>query len=253
MRIEGDIMKLSIAVCEDQVIVNAMLEETLEDILKKLSIKCEIEIFYSGEKLCKRLEEGQNYNLIFLDIEYGDEKISGVDVGKLIRDTHQNNSVSIVYISWEKKYSLELHNLQPLNFLIKPLEYESIEKVMRKYLDIAGIWSSYFIYKIGYESHRKQIRDISYVESRDRKLILHLADGQQVEFYGALKQEFSEQLQKFDFLFIHAAFAVNYDYIVKYTRETVVMSPSGVTLSVSQGRRSEISKRFLYIANKREG
>jgi len=32
-------------------------------------------------------------------------------------------------------------------------------------------------------------------------MILHLADGRKEEFYGSLKNEYEEQLKKFDFLF----------------------------------------------------
>ncbi|MCL2839930.1 MAG: LytTR family DNA-binding domain-containing protein [Defluviitaleaceae bacterium] len=246
-------MKLSIAICEDDMKINAELEYTLEAILKKLNIKYEIDVYFSGEKLCKKLEAGQNYNLIFLDIEYGEGKINGVEIGNIIRVIHQNNSISIVYISWESHYSINLHNTQPLNFLIKPLKYEKIEEVVYKYLTLARLWSSYFTYKLGYETYRKQVKDIAYVESRDRKLIIHLANGKQKEFYGSLKKVYIEQLQKFDFLFIHAAYAVNYDFISQYKYTTICMNPGDVILPISQNRRTEVRKRFLLIESKRGG
>lgn len=245
-------MSLSIAVCEDDKKANAALEKSLEDIFIKLNIKYDIEIYYSGEALCKKLEAGRNYNLIFLDIEYGESQINGVDVGRLIRETHQNNSVAIVYISLERKYSLALHDLQPLNFLIKPLKHEDIERVVTQYMKLAGIWSSYFTYKYNYETFRIQIKDIAYVESRGRKLIIHLGDGEPVEIYGSLKKAYDEQLQKYDFIFIHASFIINYDYIVKYGYETVQMQ-DGVELSVAQSKRADVRKRFTYIAVRREG
>ena len=246
-------MKLLIAICDDEMTINTEVEQTLKNILGKLNIKYEIEPFYSANKFCKRLNEGRNYDLIFLDIEYEGEELNGVDVGKLIRKTHDNNSVSIVYISWERKYSLELHDLQPLNFLVKPINYEVIEKVITQHMKIFDVRSSYFSYKIGFESFKKQIRDIAYVESRDRKLILHLANGEQVEFYGTLKTEYKEQLEKYDFLFINAAYAVNFDFIARYTRETVIMEPGGAELSISQGKRSDVSRRHLAIESRRDG
>lgn len=244
-------MKLSIAICEDDQKINSRLEEMLEGILETQNVKYEIDIFYSGEAFCKQLEQAHNYNLIFLDIEYGKEEINGVGVGQLIRNTYKNNSVSIVFISWERKYSLELHDIQPLNFLIKPLTYEAVEKVVKKYLDLAGLRSSYFTYKINHETYRTQVKDIAYVESADRKLILHLMNGEEVEFYGALKEAYAEQLQRFDFLLIHAAYAVNYDRIAHYSYETVRMEPDDVELSISQGKRSEVRKRFFEISSRK--
>lgn len=246
-------MKLLIAICEDDRTTNAEIEKALEEILSKQNIVFSIESYYSAKKFCDKLENGANYDLIILDIEYRGESLNGVDVGKRIRKIHQNNSVSIVYISWEVKYSMELHDLQPLNFLIKPIEYKKIEKVVMQHINIFSIRASCFTYKIGYESYRMQIRDIAYVESRNRKLILHMASGEQVEFYGSLKAVYEEQLQKYDFLLIHASYVVNFDFIVRYTRDAVIMGPSDVNLLISQNRRSDIRKRYLYIDSRRDG
>ena len=244
-------MKLAIAICEDDMATNAEVERILEEVLSNQNIEFSIAPFYSAEKFCEKLDSGQNYDLIFLDIEFRGEKLNGVDVGTRIRTTHQNNSVSIVYFSWERKYSLELHDLQPLNFLLKPIQYEKIERVVAQHMNIFNVRSGYFTYKIGYESYRKQIRDIAYVESRRRKLILHLGSGEQVEFYGSLKTVYEEQLQKYDFLFIHASYAVNFDFIARYTRDALIMALGNVELIISQSRRTEIRKRYLYIDSRK--
>jgi DNA-binding LytR/AlgR family response regulator len=55
-----------------------------------------------------------------------------------------------------------------------------------------------------------------------------LADGKKEEFYGTLKEIFTEQLQRFDFLLIHASYAVNYDYIAAIKYGEVVLTTGGV-------------------------
>ena len=246
-------MKVSIAICEDVIETNAELEKMLTEVFKKLNVQCEIEPYFSGERFCKAIASGSNFNLIFLDIEYAGEEINGVGVGKLIREHYLNNSTSLVFISWKKEYSLELHDLQPINFLVKPLEVESVERVVRQHLDVSGIRSSYFSYKIGRENFRVQVRDIVYVESRDRHLILYLASGEQVTFYGALRKEYPEQLHKHDFILIHSAYAVNYDYIRAHAHEEVIMDPDGTRLTVSQNNKTSVRKEFLSITKRRRG
>ena len=117
---------LNIAICDDEQKIGAELEAALIDIFGKLHIEHEIEVYLAGEALYRKMEAGTHYDLIFLDIEFTKNEINGVEVGRLIREAHQNNIVSIVYISWEKKYSMQLFSIRPLNFLIKPLEYEEI-------------------------------------------------------------------------------------------------------------------------------
>ena len=240
-----------IAICDDEVTIGAELERALMEIFAQQKIACEIDVFFAGEDLCRKMESGTHYDLIFLDIEFAKDEINGVEVGRLIRDQHQNHLTSIVYISWERKYALDLFDIQPLNFLIKPLAHGKIREVIRKYLKIAGLWAGEFTYKKGHDTFKVQIKDIIYLESRDRKLILHLADGRKEEFYGALKEVYNEQLQKFDFLFIHAAYVVNYDYVTAVKYNQLLLVGSETALPISPNRRNEVRNRYLEIMKKR--
>jgi len=244
-------MKISVVICDDESRVAFGLESLLVDIFNKLSLRYEIDVYYSAAKLYQAMECEQHYDLIFLDIEFAKEEINGVEVGRLIRDVKRNNDASIVYISWEMKYSMELFDTQPLNFIIKPLTYEKIEKVVMKYLELVGLWKSCFTYKVGQDLYKVKVKNIMYLESIDRKLIIHLADGSQNEFYGSLKTIYHEQLQKYDFLYIHSAYVVNYDFVTHYAYEELRLDDIGFSFSISQGRRTDIRTRYHAIMRKR--
>ena len=242
---------IKIAICDDEQKVCAELESALIEIFDRLNIKAETDVYLTGNELCRQME-AVHYDLIFLDIEFARNEINGVEIGRLIRDAHQNNIVSIVYISWEMKYSMQLFDIRPLNFLIKPLQYGKIEQVARTYLKIAGLWSGTFTYKIGHETFKVQIKDIIYLESYDRKLILHLSDGRKEEFYGSLKDAYEEQLKRFDFLFIHASYAVNYDYVASIKYNQLFLSNSKNPLPISQNRRNEVRGNYFAITKRRK-
>jgi len=146
---------------------------------------------------------------------------------------------------------LQLFEIQPLNFLIKPLKEEKIDEVIDKYLKITGLWSGVFTYKIGHDTFKAQVKDIIYLESYDRKLVLHLADGSKDEFYGSLKNEYEVQLKKFDFLFIHNAYVVNYDYVAAMKYSQVSLVDSGVSLPISKHRRNEVRENYYEIMKRR--
>lgn len=244
-------MTLFAAICDDEKRVSAELESTLMEIFAKLHITYEIDVFFTGEELCARMENGANYNLVFLDIEFARNAINGVEAGRLIREAHHNNLVSIVYISWEMKYSMQLFDIRPLNFLIKPLSYEKLEQVVRTYLKIAGLWSCDFTYNIGHDIYKVQMKDIVYVESVKRKLIINLADGRKDEFYGSLKDVYQEHLQKCDFLFIHASYAVNYDFIETIKYNELILSNGFTALPISQNKRKEVRETYYSIMERR--
>jgi len=240
-----------IAICDDEIKIGAEVECALVEIFDQQKIEYEIDVFFSGEELCRKMESGAHYDLIFLDIQFAEDKLNGVEVGRLIRNAHQNHLVSIVYISWTKKYALDLFDLQPLNFLVKPLARERIEEVIQKYMTIAGLWSKEFTYKKGHDAYKVQTKNIVYIESHGRKLILHLADNKKEEFYGSLKEAYLEQLQKFDFLFIHAAFVVNYDYVAAVKYNQLFLTDYETPLPISPNRRAEIRERYFSIVERR--
>jgi len=244
-------MALFVAICDDEKRMCTELECALIDMLGKQNIKCEIDIYYTGEALCAKMEEGAHYDLIFLDIEFAKNAINGVEIGRLIREAYRNELTAIVYISWEMKYSMQLFDIRPLNFLIKPLDYVKVEQTVATYLKIAGLWAGAFSYKIGHNTHKVQVKDIVYLQSDKRKLILHLADGRKEAFYGTLKDVYQEQLQRFDFIFIHASCIVNYDYIAVAKYDEMILVDGKISLPISQPKRKEVKEAYYEIMERR--
>jgi len=244
---------IHIAICDDEVKICSDLERTLTDIFDRVKVECEIDVLGAGEELCRMVDAGAHYDLIFLDIEFAKSEINGVDTARFIRESHQNHLVSIVFVSWEKKYAMQLFEIHPMDFLIKPLEYEKVDKTVRTFLKIAGLWSGEFTYKKGHDIYKVQAKNILYLESSDRKLILHLNDGKKEEFYGSLKEAYNEQLHRLDFLFIHAAYAVNYDYVTVVKFNQLVLPGNAATLPISPNRRSEVRERYYEIMKRRRG
>ena len=244
-------MSFFVAICDDEKRICAEMENGLIDILGRLNIKYEIDVYFTGEQLCAKMENGAHYDLVFLDIEFAQNTINGVEIGKHIREVHRNDMVSIVYISWKMKYSMQLFDIRPLNFLIKPLDYEKVEQVIKTYLNISELWSEDFTYKIGHDTYKVYIKDIVYIQSVKRKLVLQLADGRKQEFYGALKEVYQEQLQRFDFLFIHSAYVVNYDYVATVKYDELILLNNPIALPISQPRRKEVREAYYGIMEKR--
>jgi len=242
---------ISVTICDDELKTGAELECSLIDVFDKLSVKYEIEVFLSGEELWKAIESGAHFDLIFLDIEFANNEINGVEVGRLIRDLHNNYMVSIVYMSRVKSYALELFDIQPFNFLVKPLKYEKIDEVIRKYMKVSRLWSEDFTYKIGHNTFKVWVKDIRYLESYDKKLILHLADGRREEFYGSIKEVYQEQLKKLDFLFIHASYVVNYDHVTVMKFDQVMLVDNVTSLPISKHRKNEVRERYYKIMKRR--
>ena len=227
----------------------------MADIFGSLNIAHQIACFRSGNDFCRAVEAGASYDLIFLDIAFSGHEITGVDVGRLIRETRHSNTASIVYISWVERYAMQLFQIRPLDFLIKPLSREKIERTVKTYLKIAAPAGGgrEFSYKKGHTTHTAQVKDIVFLESRDRKIIMHHSDGTKDDFYGTLKDVYEEQLKERDFLFIHASYAVNFDYVTAVTYSALHIMGSLAPLPISRAKRDEVREQYTAIMARRRG
>jgi len=243
-------MPLKVAICDDEKQICSELEMSLRKILVECNVDYKIDVFFNGEKLCDKIESQVHYDLVFLDIEFAKNEINGIEVGRQLRDAYERDTISIVYISWEEKYSMQLFKVRPLDFLVKPLKYEKIEQVMQTYLKLFRIEADDFIYKTRHKTYRVKIKDIMYIESADRKLILHLSGSRREVFYGTLRDVFNEQLQNINFLHIHASYVVNYNYVAALTRSNVVLS-TGAALPISRQKKDEVEEAYFAIMERR--
>lgn len=234
-------MIFKIAVCDDEQIICSTLYETLLKLSEFKSVKFEIDCFTSGEALCREMES-TSYDLLFLDIEL--PQMNGVAVGQYIRETLKNETIQIIYISSKQKYAMELFDMHPLNFLVKPLTDDKIEKVIDKFLLINKTDVELFSFKIGHEYYKVHISDILYFSSSGRKIKL-ITQNKEYEFYGSLEAIYSELKNK-NFLFVHKSFLVNYRYVEKYQYEQVTMSDNRV-IPISQSRRKAIRTIFMAV------
>ena len=242
-----------IAVCDDETAIGAEVERSLTDILGKQNIRHDIDVFLSSGELCRKIESGTCYDLIYLDIMFAKEGINGVEVGRFIRDEYKNYTTQIVYISWEQRYAMELFEIRPMNFLVKPLEYDRIEHTIKTYINIAGLLSNELIFKKGHDIFKARVNDIVYLENWERKVIIHFADGRKEVFYGSLKEIYHEQLKQLDFLFIHASYVVNYDYVTAVKYNQLFMTGNSTPLPISPNRRNDVRADYLAIIKRRRG
>ena len=235
----GEIM-LRIAICDDDKELCIQLKSMLNEISENTGEIFEVSAFCSGERLCDLLMRGNRFNLIFLDIELCE--INGVEVGKKIREEFNDEITQIVYISSKESYAMELFDIRPLNFLVKPLKIEKIESVLKTAMKVLGSSNQYFEYKVSNVSFNVLISDILYFESSGRKVMVVLKDDVN-EYYGKLS-EVEGKIKNSDFFFIHKSYLINYNHVIEYTYEYVKMSNNEI-LGISQNNRKAVREKLL--------
>lgn len=132
-------MELSITILEDEEIYSKQLIQLLEKWGDENHIHISIHHFFSGESFFEH-----NYHedeLFFLDINL--KTMNGMDIAKQIRkDGFQG---SIIFLTAFSEYVFEGYNVQALNYLLKPIDYEKLKKCLKPI--IKNMDGSFHIYK----------------------------------------------------------------------------------------------------------
>lgn len=239
-------MSVKIAICDDDINIQFIVEEFVEKLMELHGLKAEIECYDCGDALCEAYEVGK-FDLIFLDIEYKGR--NGVQVAKYIRETMDDEYVQIAFISGASGYAMELFDYRPINFLTKPVSEADVKRVIDKFVRLYSQKIEYFSYKKGSAENRYNLSDIIYFSSSARKTTLHGKNGDE-EFYSPLDDVFAKVSDK-QFLYVHKSYIVNYRYIQKLSYDQVVLF-DGTVIPISQARRPLIRKQFMEIKEREE-
>lgn len=171
----------NIVICDDE---KGTCEELKDTLLKYASVNkifYHIEIFYTGTNLSDYLIEGNQVDILFLDIAL--PGTDGIHVGKIVRDTIGDEQTVIVYISSNKSYALELFQNRPFDFLIKPIKEETIVALMDKILRIQGENTACLEFQNKGKIYKIPYGDILYLQSERRKINVITVKGIK-EYYG---------------------------------------------------------------------
>ena len=223
---------LRIGICDDEELITKRLMRILYSLEKNQSENYDIEVYTDSVKLSEKLSAGKRYDLIFLDIMMPVK--SGVEVGKIIRNDLKDNITQIVFISSENKYAMDLFEIRPMNFLIKPFDENDIEKIMKTAAELINTNKHILVLEARKELLRIPVSEIRYIESSGRYIIVHDSGGE-YKLKGKLNDIY-ERVKGFGFLFIHKSYIVNSSYVSIYKYDAVQMT-DGTILSISQKYR----------------
>jgi len=163
-----EFLMLNVAICDDNKYICSIIEEIFNDYKNKSKIEIRVEVFYSGEKLIEHLKNEDKFDLIFLDIELGN--ITGIEVASHIRNEFDDHMSKIVFITSKNGYEQKLFEVQPLNFIKKPIDSRKLKKCIQLAIKLLKIENKSFRYKKGNNIIKVDVKDILYFESKGKKI-----------------------------------------------------------------------------------
>lgn len=233
---------IKIAVCDDE----KQIRQSIISIIKEKIKDVEIFEFSTGKELLDATEE---FNITFLDIAMNE--ISGIEVAKQIRMKQEQEELAkgiIIFVTGYRDYMEDAFDVNAYHYLVKPIDKDKLTDVLgRAMKEVTAremLEKQYIILKTSGMQKRVLIKDIYYVESNNKKVIIHTEDGN-IEIYGKM-DEFENELGS-NFYRCHRCYLVNMEKISAYSVDNIHVT-NGDILILAQKKYSEFIKAYMRYA-----
>lgn len=174
--------------------------------------------------------KAQPVDLIFLDINM--PQIKGTDLLRIIK-----NPPKVILTTAYPEYALEGYELDVVDYLLKPIQFERFLKAINKVSEVAKVTEEPEIKKetgdfIYFRCDRKMVKvllsDILYVESMKDYIKVFTRDGQIVTKQSMASLE--EMLPDHQFIRAHRSFIVSLSKVKSFTSELIEVGNTEVPI-----------------------
>jgi len=227
---------LHIAICDDEKYMSDQIRMMTSAFFCRKNMDIVISQFSSGEEL---LKYDKVIDILFLDIQMKD--MDGMETARKLRS--QKFKGILIFITVLKEMVFQSFEVQAYDYLVKPIDAGHFGKTMERLLiSMKNASESSLLVQKGHESRIILFEDIVFCEIIDRKVYLHLASSETLDFYDRI-----ENLEtKLDSRFFrcHRSFLINLQYLKSYKSGTAYME-NGREIPVSRLRGKEFSNVIL--------
>lgn len=206
---------MRIAICDDNKRDCERLQSYCEGSKELFNIK--YTTFLSGDELLASFENGQRFDIVFLDVDMPGR--SGIDTGKTIRQYDKN--VIIVFVTSYSEFALDAFECEAFHYLIKPCDPAKLDDVLKRAAGRFGIQNRYHVVKVGTQKCRFLISELYYVEYCQKHVIYHLK-GEDIEATDKLSNVY-DILSKYGFYQVHQGYIVNLEKIKRFEKFDIIL------------------------------
>ncbi len=198
---------LNFVLCDDNLNIADKLKEMLEIIFFKNSIDAMVSLVTDDPNEIIEFEHNNLVDVLILDINLNN-KISGIDLAKQIRE--KNKNVYIIFSTGHLEYSLLAYTVKTFDYLPKPITLERLETTINRLLDdLDGKSNNKFI-KLNNKTIINE-KEINYIKRDGMKLVFCTKTGEFVTYssFNKLIPSLSE-----NFVRCHKSYIVNTENIL---------------------------------------
>lgn len=234
---------LRVAICDDIEAELKYIVELLNRFLADRNMTAQVREFEHPDNLMTVCEK-ESFHIFLLDMVM--PMVSGLDLGRNIRRI--STDAQIIYITTEPGFALDAYSVNPLHYLIKPVDKDKLFAVLDlavEKVDFGGERAVTVKTKDGLCTLSKD--SILCCEYAYHRVIYTLIGGKQIET-ASIRDSFSKHisplLEDKRFLSPHASFALNMSFVEKLDKSGFILR-GGVFVPVSGRQFTAVRNAYM--------
>ena len=219
---------MKLAICDDDRTFLDKERKLIEEALRDIGVDYTISAFVSPLELTGC---GERFDIVFLDVEM--DGMTGIEAADAIHGT--DSATLIFFVTNYEGYMDEALNRHAFRFWVKPINPQrliyGLESAIRE-INNAKVSINVTIDR---KLQKINMRSIIYVCARNKKTCIVTTDSE-VE----VKEPFKNIIARLNascFAPSHASYYVNLEYVIKYTKDEVIMRYKDKTYSAYMSKR----------------
>lgn len=209
-----------IAVVDDDEIFANDVAKVIRDDFAQKKLATEVKCFHGSRIMFGLLDDHQNFDVYFLDVEMGDQ--SGVELAKKIRSVDAN--AVIIFLTSHEKYAIEGYSCRAFEYITKERWRKRLPEILtqlQKKLRERGKR----IYRIQNERKYEVINwdDIYYIEKQGKNAIFNCKDDKIYMQRIALEKVYA-LLPESEFVYINRGQIINLAHVTHLDAEIVKLN-----------------------------
>jgi len=234
---------LKIAICDDLAEDRDRVNGYVKEYVETRHVDAEIHVYDHPDKLLVEAEKLRP-QLYILDIVM--PMVTGIEAAREIR--WNQKEAQIIFATSEPSYALESFDVNPINYILKPVDKEKLFDTMDlaiNHIDLSEEKSIVIKNKTGL--YTLFLKDIMYMEYRNHVVSYHMMNGDVIPT-STMRIGFAEYLRTnhtgMGLVQCHESFAVSIPAIDKLGRTDITVR-NGEMVPVSKSKYEEVSKAYL--------
>ncbi len=228
---------ISIAICEDDVKQQQVLEALLNEIGLKESLN--LHKFNSGEDLIKSYESGNKYSIVLLDMQLNN--MDGIQTAKIIKQFDKN--CLFIIITSIMEYAVEGYSIDAYEFILKPVNKDKFNTVIKNAIkELQSRMNKTYLVKTRERMATIRLSEIRYIESNKNGVIIHTNEQTYNDKDNISSVE--KRLKQDGFIRISRYYIVNI-YQVKEIGVSKIILVNDEELIYSNKYRDDIKREYL--------